>query len=205
MKIKLNHGAKQTELKAGLMTLNDLWKKGYLPDDIEKHFFLTWFALSEGIILRAVKQTGLHRNTFQNYLIIFGLRGKAIKMRFAWEKLDDGKGDKTISHRIHTFYKKYDSKIKLTPQQNDALVRLWKTGIPLKMTLPHFVLWATRAGKSREWMKQKLDFSNRHLIRVLTGITKNSSVMFWLAPLKPQIKEIYKPMYHSRLKKRGLI
>jgi HAMP domain-containing protein len=206
MKTKLRPGTTASEWKRGLETLNAFWKAGYQPDDMERHFFLTWFALSEGRILQAVRDMGLHRNTFQNYLAKFRLARQTIRLRRLWQKLDDGKGAKTFNARMMAFYKKTTPKPAVTPAQNEALIGLWKTGFPSKMLMPHFVLWGIRVGKSREWLRKELDFSNRHLIRVLSRIAQpKSKDAFWLGPLKPKAVELYLPRYRSRLKKRRLL
>jgi hypothetical protein len=206
MKKALRSGSSQAEWKKGLEALNAFWKGGFRPDDMERHFFLTWFALSDGRILQAVREMKLHRNTFQNYLAKFRLARQTIRLRRLWQKLDDGKGERTFLTRMMAFYRKTTPKPSVTPAQNEALVGLWKTGFPSKMLMPHFVLWGIRAGKSREWLRKELDFSNRHLIRVLSRIAQpRSKDAFWLAPLKPKALELYLPRYRSRLKKRRLI
>jgi len=206
MKSKLKPGSSPQDWKKGLLALNHFWKAGYMPDDMERHFFLTWFALSEGRILQAVQAMQLHRNTFQNYLSKFRLARQTIRLRRLWQDLDDGKGAKTFGTRMGSYYKKTTPKPALTPEQNKDLIGLWKTGIPSKMLMPHYVLWAIRAGKSREWIRKKLDFSNRHLIRVLSRVAQpKSKDHFWLSPLKPKAQELYLPRYQTRLKKRKLI
>jgi HAMP domain-containing protein len=205
-KKSLRPGTSPKEWKKGLETLNLFWKSGCEPDDMERHFFLTWFALSDGRILQAVRDMGLHRNTFQNYLAKFRLARQTIRLRRLWQKLDDGKGAKTFNARMLAFYRQTTKTPTITPAQNEALIGLWKTGFPSKMLMPHFVLWGIRSGKSREWLRKKLDFSNRHLIRVLSRIAQPKSAdAFWLAPLKPKAVELYLPRYRSRLKKRKMI
>ncbi len=201
MSKKLNAGSSSSDVKKGLEVLDQFWKSGYRPDDLERHYFFTWFALSDGRILRAVKKMGIHRNTFQNYLAKMRLSHQAIKLRRVWESLEDGKGEKTFNSRLLDMYKKMKSKPNITPAQSAALVGLWKSGFPNKMMMPHFVLWATRSGKSREWVQKELDFSLRHTIRVLARIANpKTDTAFWLSPIKPTAKEIYKPRYYSRLK-----
>jgi len=206
MKKTLKSGSSPTEWKKGLETLNAFWKAGCRPDDMERHFFLTWFALSEGRILQAVHDMGLHRNTFQNYLAKFRLSRQTIRLRHLWQQLDDAKGPKTFNTRMMAFYRKTTPKPTITPAQNEALIGLWKTGFPSKMLMPHFVLWAIRSGKGRDWVRKELDFSNRHLIRVLSRISQPKSAdAFWLSPLKPKAVELYLPRYRTRLKKRKLL
>jgi hypothetical protein len=206
MKQHLRTGVSRSEWKKGLETLNTFWKSGCLPDDMERPFFLTWFALSEGRILKAVREMKLHRNTFQNYLAKFRLARQTIRLRRLWQKLDDGKGAKTFDARMLAFYRKTTPRPNVNPEQNKSLVALWKTGFPSKLLMPHFVLWGIRSGKSREWLRKKLDFSNRHLIRVLSRIAvPKTRENFWLAPLTPKAIELYLPRYRSRLKKRRLI
>jgi hypothetical protein len=205
MRLVLRDEATRNEWKKGLETLNAFWKSGCFPDDMERHFFLTWFALSDGRILKAVRDMKLHRNTFQNYLAKFRLARQTIRLRRLWQKLDDGKGAKTFDSRMLAFYRKTTTRPSMTPDQNNALIGLWKTGFPSKLLMPHFVLWGIRAGKSREWLRKNLDFSNRHLIRVLSRIAQpKCRENFWLSPLGPKAVELYLPRYRSRLKKRKL-
>jgi len=205
MKMALRNEASRAEWKKGLETLNTFWKAGCFPDDMERHFFLTWFALSDGRILKAVREMKLHRNTFQNYLAKFRLARQTIRLRRLWQRLDDGKGAKTFDARMYAYYKKTTPKPSMTSEQNKALIGLWKTGFPSKLLMPHFVLWGIRSGKSREWLRKSLDFSNRHLIRVLSRIAQpKSRENFWLGPLAPKAIELYLPRYRSRLKKRKL-
>ena len=100
MKKTLRPGTTASEWKKGLEMLNAFWKSGCEPDDMERHFFLTWFALSDGRILQAVRDMKLHRNTFQNYLAKFKLARQTIRLRRLWQKLDDGKGAKTFNSRM---------------------------------------------------------------------------------------------------------
>jgi len=203
---KLNPGTSISDVRKGLEALNAFWKAGYMPDDLERHYFFTWFADSDGRILKAVLKMGIHRNTFQNYLAKFNLTGQSIKLRRVWQSLDDGKGKKTFNTRVLAMYRKMKSKTPVSVAQNDTLIALWLSGFPNKMMQPSYVLWATRAGKDRAWMQKKLDFSMRHTIRIISKIAdQKSETGFWMAALKPKAKELYKPRYQTRLKKRGLL
>jgi HAMP domain-containing protein len=203
---KLNPGTSISDVRKGLEALNGFWKAGYMPDDLERHFFFTWFADSDGRILQAVKKMGLHRNTFQNYFAKFNLAGQSIKLRRIWQSLEDGKGKKTFNARVLAMYRKMKSKTSVSPSQNDVLIGLWLTGFPSKMMQPSYVLWATRAGKDRTWIQKRLDFSMRHTIRIISKIADPKlETGFWMAAAKPKAQELYKPRYRTRLKKRGLI
>jgi hypothetical protein len=194
------------DVKRGLEVLNSFWKAGYLPDDLERHYFFTWFADSDGRILGAIRKMDIHRNTFQNYMAKMGLSRQTIRLRKVWQGLDDGKGKKSFDGRVLALYRKMKSEPNVTPSQNDALIGLWLSGFQNKMMMPAFILWAVRAGKNREWISKKMDFSMRHSIRVLSGIANpKTETAFWLSPLKPKALEIYKTSYRTRLKKRGLI
>jgi len=185
---------------------DSFWKAGYLPDDLERHYFFTWFADSDGRILGAIRKMGIHRNTFQNYMEKMGLARQTIRLRKVWQGLDDGKGKKSFNRRVLTMYRKMKSKANVTPAQNDALIGLWLSDFPNKMMMPAFILWAVRSGKVRKWIQKEMDLSMRHTIRVLRSIANpKTETAFWLSSMKPKAREIYKPRYRTRLKKRGLI
>jgi DNA-binding NtrC family response regulator len=89
MKKKLRPGSSMADVKIGLEALSAFWKAGYRPDDLERHYFFTWFADSDGRILVAIRKMGIHRSTFQNYMEKMGLSGRTIKLRKVWQGLDD--------------------------------------------------------------------------------------------------------------------
>ena len=206
MKKKLRPGSSMADVKRGLEALNSFWKAGYRPDDLERHYFFTWFADSDGRILGAVRKMGIHRVTFQNYMEKMGLSRQTIRLRKVWQGLDDGKGKKSFNRRVLALYRKMKFKPNVTPAQNDALIGLWLSGFPNKMMMPLFILWAVRSGKDRKWISKELDFTVRHTIRVLPSIASiKTETAFWLSPLKPKVLEMYKPGYQTILKKRGFV
>jgi hypothetical protein len=105
MKKKLRPGSSMADVKRGFEALNSFWKAGYLPDDLERHYFFTWFADSDGRILGAIRKMGIHRNTFQNYMEKMGLLRQTIRLRKVWQGLDDGKGKKSFNGRVLEMYR----------------------------------------------------------------------------------------------------
>jgi hypothetical protein len=206
MKKKLRPGSSMADVKKGLEALSSFWKAGYRPDDLERHYLITWFADSDGRILGAVRKMGIHRFTFQNYMEKMGLSCQTIRLRKVWQGLDDGKGKKSFNRRVLALYRKMKFKPNVTPAQNDALIRLWLSGFPNKIMMLAFILWAVRSGKDRRWISKKMDFTVRHTIRVLSIIASTKTeTAFWLSPLKPKVLELYKPRYQTMLKKMGFV
>jgi len=178
-RIKLTRSAKKKNIKAGLSVLATFWKKGYMPKDFLAHYVLTWLAFTDGKALVAVKFMNFHRKTIQNYLGKLKLKGKAVRLRRCWNSLEDEKS--SFSDRLLKFYRRQMFKTPINRSENEALANLWLTGIPIKYTMHHYVLWALDSGKDREWISKKLRFSMRHLIRMISVTADPSSrVNHWL-------------------------
>jgi hypothetical protein len=193
-------------LVQGLKTLNRLWERGIFPQDLDRHYFLHWFVVYNGNIIQTAKALQIHRNTIQGHFLQLGYSKRSVRLRHGWQKLNEKMRNDPFEKKFHVFYKEFGKKPNLTPEESKNLVRLWKTKFSFKVLSPHYLLWALRAGKSKEWVQKKLDYSDRHRIRLLSTILKpKSRDGFWLAPLKPLAKEIYSSRYRtilSRKKKR---
>jgi hypothetical protein len=66
----------------------------------------------------------------------------------------------------------------------------------------HYLLWAVRTEKTKDWIQKKLNYSERHRIRLLTSILNpKTRDGFWLAVLKPSPQEVYSARYRNILSK----
>jgi hypothetical protein len=145
----------------------------------------------------------IHRNTIQGHFLQLGYSKKSVRLRHAWQKLEEKMKGVSFPKKFHTFYKQMGKKPTLSPEESKSLVELWQTKFSFKALPPHYLLWALRAGKSKEWVQKKLDYSDRHRIRLLSSLLdKGSRDGFWLSPLKPQAKEIYSARYRTILSRR---
>jgi hypothetical protein len=183
----------------GLTSLNQLWKRGLFPEDLERHYFLHWFVIYKGNIIQTAKALQIHRNTIQGHFLELGYSKKSVRLRHTWQKLDE-KSKQSFEKKFHQFYLSFAKKPRFSPEENSVLVGLWQTRFPFKTLTPHYLLWAIRTGKTKEWVQKQLGYSYRHRARLLSQVLKpKSRDGFWLGPLKPQLKEIYSPRYRTIL------
>ena len=187
-------------LSKGLSTLSGLWKNGFFPDDLERHYFLHWFVVHDGNIIQTAKALQIHRNTIQGHFLHLGYSKKSVRLRHAWQLLNEKYPDDPFGKKFHRFYLKAARKPVLSAEENAGLTALWQVKFPFKTLVPHYLLWAIRAGRSKGWVQKELGYSYRHRARLLSHLLKaNSRDGFWLAPLKPQLSEIYSPRYRAVL------
>lgn len=190
----------------GISALNRLWKHGLVPEDLERHYFLHWFVIYKGNIIQTAKALQIHRNTIQGHFLQLGYSKKSVRLRHAWQALNEKSKNVSFEKKFHQFYLKFALKPKFSPEENKTLVELWQTKFPFKTLTPHYLLWAIRVGKSKEWVQKELGYSYRHRARLLSHLLKpQSRDGFWLSPIKPLVKEIYSARYRtilSRKKKR---
>jgi hypothetical protein len=191
MNIQTKTSFSKKRLLEGYRTLSGLWQKGLLPDDLELHYFLHWFALCDGNISRAAKALQIHRNNVEGRFPKFGLRGQAFNLRHSWARLVEKNKQASFKSNFLQFYRQAGGKPKFTPEENSGLTALWQTGFPFKTLLAHYALWGARAGKPKPWVQSQLGYSHRHHLRLLTTIRDpRKGNGFWLAPLKPRPGEI---------------
>jgi hypothetical protein len=195
-----------TDLLQGLQSLNKLWARGLFPKDLERHYFLHWFVVYQGNIIQTAKALQIHRNTIQGHFLQFGFSNKSILLRHSWQVLIEKNKKTPFESNFLKFYNQFGGKTKFSPEENKNLITLWKTKFSFKTLMAHYLLWALRHDKSKEWVQKKLDYSDRHRIRLLTSVlTPKNRDGFWLAPLKPSSQEIYSDRYRnilSKMKKR---
>jgi hypothetical protein len=175
----------------GLQTLNRLWSRGLLPQDFERHYFLHWFVMYEGNILKTAEALKIHRNTIQGHFLSLGYSKKSVRLRHAWQTIHRKSPRLSFENKFHFFYKRFVAKPRLSPKENKDLVGLWQIRFPYKTLPAHYFLWAQRKGKSKDWAIKKLDYSFRHRARLLSYLAQpKTRDGFWLSPLKPSLSDI---------------
>lgn len=184
----------------GLATLDRLWSRGLLPQDLDRHYFLHWFVVYKGNIIQTAKALDIHRNTIQGHFLELGYSKKSVKLRHAWQLMEQKPKKMSFENKFHTFYKRFSGKPSLSPDENNALIGLWQAKFPFKTLTPHYLLWAIRTGKPKNWVEKKMGYSYRHKARLLSNVVKpKTRDGFWLSPLKPLVKEIYSARYRTIL------
>ena len=197
MKFNPPTGISKSKWVHGLSTLSHLWERGLFPEDLERHYFLHWFVISNGNINHMAQMIDTHRNTIQGYFLEFGYAKKSVNLRHAWQHIELGVKE-PLEKRFYSFYKKFGGKPSFSPEENAGLVGLWQTNFPFKTLTPHYILCSIRSGKPRDWVKKKLDYSFRHRARLLNPLPNpKTRDGFWLSPLKPQVNEIYLKRYQT--------
>jgi len=187
----------------GLSTLNRLWKRGLFPKDLERHYFLHWFVVYNGNIIRTAKALDIHRNTIQGHFLELGYSKRSVRLRHVWQKMNESSKNLSFEKKFGRFYQKFASTPRFSPEENAGLVGLWQILFPFKTLMPQYFLWAVRDGKPKEWVQKKLGYSYRHRARLIAPILKpKTRDGFWLAPMKPQMKEIYSPRYRTILSRK---
>jgi len=172
--------------------MGNLWKRGLVPADLEKHFYLTWFAYWNGNVFRWAKASGIHRNTL---ILIFQeklRKSSTIQLRELWFRIQSQSSKKGFADRLHAFYQKVASAPRFTKAESEGLSNLWLMGFPFKLLRIHYVLWAAREGLNKPEMMKKLGLGVRSLARIkASGGKPGSPAWKWFAPLKPTINDWY--------------
>ncbi len=185
---------------SGLKTLNRLWKRGLQPDDLVRHYFLHWFVVYNGNIIKTAKALQIHRNTIQGYFLDLGYSNKSVKLRHEWQELNEKSKNSSFEKKFYAFYQKFSKRPRFSADENAGLVGLWQTLFPFKTLTPHYFLWAVRVGKSKDWVQKELGYSYRHRARLMNPVLKpKTRDGFWLSPLRPQVTEVYSPRYRTIL------
>ena len=192
MSAEISAAITKMSLLEGYQTLNQLWERGLLPEDLELHYFLHWFTQYDGNIVQASQGLQIHRNNMQGHFQQFGLSHKTSGLRQSWNRLVKKNRNVSFEENFYHFYRRFNRETKFTPEESRQLASLWQSKFPLKTLLAHYALWAIRSGKPKDWFETKLNYTARHRIRLLKGLL-NSKVRdgFWLAPLNPRPEEIY--------------
>src|SRR6185295_2199003 len=111
----------------GLSTLNRLWKRGLFPKDLERHYFLHWFVVYNGNIIKTAKALQIHRNTIQGYFLDLGYSNKSVKLRHQWRALNEKSKNSSFEKKFYSFYQQFSKKPRFSSEENAGLVGLWQT------------------------------------------------------------------------------
>ena len=192
----------KTNLLQGFKTLDNLWERNLFPADLERHYFLHWFVVYQGNIIQTAKALQIHRNTIQGHFLKFGFSKKSVRLRHSWQTLVNKNKTSSFDTNFLKFYQQFGGKTKFSVNENKSLIKLWQTRFSFKTLMAHYLYWALRTHKPKEWIQKKLDYSDRHRIRLLTSILnpKNRDG-FWLSVLKPTSREVYSARYRNILAK----
>ncbi len=190
-------------LLRGLRLLDRLWARGLLPKDLERHYFLYWFVVFDGNILKAADAIQVHRNTIQGHFLSLGYSKKSVRLRHAWRSIYQKNSPLSFHKKFLLFYSRLGAKPRLNPDENKALSGLWNTRFPFKTLSTHYLLWAQRSNKSKAWVQKKLEYSPRHRARLLSHAVRiNTRDGFWLSPLKPSFSDIHFPRSNNKSRKK---
>ena len=177
------------DLLKSYQTLNKLWHRGLLPNDLKLHYFLHWFAFYNGNILRTGRELHIHRNTIEGHFKQFGFSGKVYNLLHSWQRLAEKNKKASFPAVFFKFYRRY-GKPKFTPEENRRLTALWQIRFPFKALRTHYALWGIRAAQPMEWVQKKLGHSQRNHLRLLAPLRNSKTGYgFWLSPLKPRFEE----------------
>lgn len=200
---KIPSAVPKSKWTKGLSALNRLWARGLFPGDLDRHYFLHWFVVYNGNIIQTAKALNIHRNTIQGHFLQLGYSKKSVKLRHHWQRMTKNSRSAFFEKNFHAFYRLFSGKSKLSVEENTALIGLWQTKFPFKTLTPHYLLWAIRSGKPKDWVEKRMGYSYRHKARLLSQlINPKSRDGFWLSPLKPHLKEIYSARYRTILSHR---
>jgi hypothetical protein len=171
-------------LVSGLNTLDRLWARGFQPKDIWEHFLLTWFALSNGNVIKLSSLLGIGRTTLVYRYQRF--TGKyAFSLRRGWQLIGRMNKKSPFHKQLLILYKQFVTKPSLTPKENQHLVGLWTMGFPEKVVKVHYAFWMIREGYSRQEIIDRLDKTTRTLYRLMVfSLKKGGPVDRWLYPVK---------------------
>ncbi|HET9870709.1 MAG TPA: hypothetical protein VFR02_09475, partial [bacterium] len=108
--MKTKNSPSAPKWREGLLVLNRLWQRGLFPADLEKHYFLHWFVIYGGNIIKTAAALKIHRNTIQGHFLKLGYSRRSVKLRHAWQKLGSAKGP--FESRFGAFYRKFAARPK---------------------------------------------------------------------------------------------
>ena len=178
--------------RTGFAVLESLWEKDLIPKDLERHYFLYWFALHSGDVDHIAETLEVHRNSIQFQFDRLGLSERSDALRKFWLILAQDPQKNSFEADFLRFLHMDEPQVLFTSEENEVLIELWKSGFPFRALSAHYIFWALRSGKSKLWIQKKVGFSSHHCMRILVSAldprTENGR---WLAPLKPMPEEVY--------------
>ncbi len=172
------------KLRAGLSTLDRIWSRGILPEDLRKHYLFTWFAKKQGRVIQQSNSLGLHRNTLI-YLFTQYSKKKPLVLRSLWNKVNESNPLKSFPSLVYIFYKMAGCRPEYSKEESNRLIDLWLVGFPQQLLRVHYFLWAFNKGYIQKEICKRMKVSFRTLHRIRFRYAKKDSPAFrWLSPLK---------------------
>src|ERR1700678_1356405 len=107
----------KTNLLQGFETLNQLWSRNLFPENLERHYFLHWFVVYQGNIIRTAEALQIHRNTIQGYFLKFGFSRKAVLFRHSWQMLAVKDKKVPFESSFFKFYDEFGGRTKFTREE----------------------------------------------------------------------------------------
>jgi hypothetical protein len=181
----------EKKLKKGLKYMEKLWAQGHTPLLIKLHLFLTWYIL----LGCNLTHTGKFFCWSRNYTVFFHQKYLGLKnmlpVRRLFKKIEHRFPPKKFFYNFHALWKELGLKPTFAPKDHLILIDLWKTGFPLEMLIPSYLLWNMRKNKPRSWYLEKMKLKHRNSFRNhLNFCIKNQSkTRYWLGPLKPTLND----------------
>jgi hypothetical protein len=177
--------------KIFLKTLSLLWEKGLKPRDLKKHFLLTWFVFSNGIVLHQARY--MHVKRIRLYLMF---RREALSgmvgLRKVWLKINEGSVNKSGFSKFFIFYKKIAKYPILSSTENSNLMKLWLWGFPERLLRVHYVLWSIRSGMKMTEIGQRLEIVTRVIHRIRSdGFEQKNLINIWFGSMNLKEKDWY--------------
>jgi len=206
MKLKTAEGFTKDGLLQGLDVLDRLWHRHLVPADLERHYFLYWFAVYRGDLVQTAEALRVHQNTVRFHFLRFGFSEKSESLRDLWGKLSEKNERVFFELNFYKFHKLTAGNNELSYNENERLIRLWQTGFSFTAIGAHYMLWALRNHKSKKWVHKKLGYSTHHCMRVLVSLLDPQTVNGrWLALLRPTREEIYIRLPRNSPKKNRIL
>jgi len=188
----LKESAKKGNLEKGLAALESLWKRGVLPQNLMKHYLMTWLAYENGNVIRLSKTLGLNRNTVITRFNKKAGKRSTVRLRKSWERIGLAK-PRTFSERVYEFYRYEIKEPRLSKAESGGLTNLWLMGVPQRVLSSHYVLWSFRKGRGLVEISERLGKSKRTIHRFRAyAVRPGSPALKWLAPMKALKKEWFR-------------
>ena len=154
MKLKTAEGFTKDGLLQGLDVLDRLWHRHLVPADLERHYFLYWFAAHQGDLVQTAEALQVHQNTVRFHFRRFGFSEKTESLRDLWQRLNETNKKDVFEFNFYKFYKLTTVKNELSYNENKRLIRMWQMEFSFTAISAYYMLWALRNHKSKKWVPQ---------------------------------------------------
>ena len=184
----------RTNLVKGLGVLDSLWSRSLFPDDLKKHYYLTWLAYWNGNLKQMAKTLDLDK---RNLIWIFQQKLKqrsTFKLRLLWKAVEKQKENSPFNAKVHDFYKQVFKQPRFSKSESEGLSNLWLMGLKRKDTKSHFFIWFTRKGQWPHEIAKKFRTDVKTVRRFRAyALREGSPAQKWLEHLKLKREDWYLP------------